>query len=1461
LLDTGSRYSLASLSWCKSRKLSVKPLAFGHQNNLWAANGSALKVYGSVSLEIRIKGLIFPQDLLVISDLSDNIILGTDFMSTYNVTLDYMHGTVQIDDLINVPLASKDSRQRVVRTVNSVFIPPLSEAIIPVAVHKRFIGENILLEAPPTHPFDKFATARVIVKPSSINTVCRILNHQTNPIVLRRGECIAIVSDVLRDDELHVVNKNTVNRLSSEMPTANPTNSAFSSTRPPTRAMLDDFLKRTGIQISDKAHTDDRYRVAQLLFEFQDLFKTSVKDIHQCNVKPFDINLRSDKGAYTRQYKLNAADSAEVESQIKDMLAANVIEPATGIETQKFNAPVFLVPKRGTNAKRLVLDYRKLNAIVDPVVLNLPPVTDLVAEVAQTHSKYFSCLDVISFFWQLNISEPSRKATIFTAPSGRKFQFRVAPFGLCNSPAYSSLTLLNVLERLRGRIAYYVDDICIPSGTLDDHILVLRDLFTELRKANLSLNAKKCTFLQDHAVFLSHKITQDGYTLIPKYSTDVIRNWGSPKSPNALCRWINATGWFRRHIPGFAKRTASLRSLLKTDTPFIWSETHEKIFRQINECIINPPVLRPLDTDSPVYIMTDASSQGTAYMIAQKGQDNKLYPVLFGGQALTDPQTRWPPFQLEIFALIQALQTHYSILSGRAIIAITDNASLQHFNSLHLGSPRLRRWHHLMSQFTISLQHLAGKENSLLDAISRQFEDMPPSIKLQFTPQEDETNDYILRVASATPTSANTDNEPDTHSETPNVYRLHWPSNFRDSYDVKSQTPELMTRHQTTPTTADTANAMTPQNHMTDSQSPDLSANYNSALTSSDISIPPTQFMDDTATGLNPNANAFIPITARPRDNTETDTTVYAISTRRQKTTYRSHTRVPPANAANHMTAAEQSQTTDDNTHQSDDENDTVAPPTFTSDSAAATTEPDIPLTLDDYFADDEFKHIVDYIINGNLTGNDQTDRKTLFTSDSFFVMNNKLYRVTEPRSKRKRNVMPVHTRLCIPRRLQFQTVEDYHKLLNHAGHINLLETLRPRLYFQDLSKLCLEIPRTCHRCSLVKRNQETPRQPLCPRQVSTYNSVYHIDHIKLCRPSKPSGYTHIFVAIEQFSSWPEAAFCYGTSAKESALKLLETVISRHSVPEVIICDRATSFINHLIEHLSHLLDIRISFSASKNPASNSKVEREISRIKQGIKFHADSDPDIETVLPAVLMGLRMTRTRSSEATPFYLSRGFHPSLPLLGSGPDDPSSPQTTLTSKDQHFLEQLTKNMKDLHTNVKENIVEYKGQMKQQYDKAYHVKPPTFVEGSKVYLHTPQIKAGSKSVITHKQFSGPYYITNVHNQPTSDGGVSYLLTHCETGKPHPHPVSALRLKPAHSREALIERLYPDKAKPISLRKTSPKTQTTDDTAQATSQAAAKPSDKPTEDLPAGYEPALRIVKQQTNHGKRQFLVMFTDN
>jgi len=145
-----------------------------------------------------------------------------------------------------------------------------------------------------------------------------------------------------------------------------------------------------------------------------------------------------------------------------------------------------------------------------------------------------------------------------------------------------------------------------------------------------------------------------------------------------------------------------------------------------------------------------------------------------------------------------------------------------------------------------------------------------------------------------------------------------------------------------------------------------------------------------------------------------------------------------------------------------------------------------------------------------------------------------------------------------------------------------------------------------------------------------------------------------------------------------------------------------------------------------------------------------------------------MTSTKNTEASLFRLVYGFEPTLPLLGSAPNDALSPQNTLTSNNHTFLDSLRGNLRYLHDRVKDSITEYKQQMRDTYDKAHKVAPLLYTIGSKVWLYTSQIKAGCKSVTSAKPYKGPFYITEVKQPTTGEAGITFMLTNCVTGKPH---------------------------------------------------------------------------------------------
>ena len=114
------------------------------------------------------------------------------------------------------------------------------------------------------------------------------------------------------------------------------------------------------------------------------------------------------------------------------MLARNVIQPSTS----PWASPIVIVRKKDGSA-RFCVDYRSLNAVTRKDAYPLPRIDDTLDTLSG--SQWFSTLDLLSGYWQVEMAEGDREKTAFATQSGL-FEFKVMPFGLCNDPCHISKT-------------------------------------------------------------------------------------------------------------------------------------------------------------------------------------------------------------------------------------------------------------------------------------------------------------------------------------------------------------------------------------------------------------------------------------------------------------------------------------------------------------------------------------------------------------------------------------------------------------------------------------------------------------------------------------------------------------------------------------------------------------------------------------------------------------------------------------------------------------------------------------------------------------------------------------------------------------------------------------------------------------------------------------------------------------
>ena len=163
-------------------------------------------------------------------------------------------------------------------------------------------------------------------------------------------------------------------------------------------------------------------------------------------------------------------------------------------------APV-VCKKDGT--ERFCVDYRQLNKVTQRDSHPIPHVEDTLDCLHGT--SYFSCLDLRSGYWQVEVDDESKPKTAFATHSGL-YEFRRMPFRLANAPLKHA-----VLCGLQYHICLvYLDDIIIYSCSFHDHLDHLNDVFSRLRSANVKLKPSKCSFARSSVEYLGHVVSHDG---------------------------------------------------------------------------------------------------------------------------------------------------------------------------------------------------------------------------------------------------------------------------------------------------------------------------------------------------------------------------------------------------------------------------------------------------------------------------------------------------------------------------------------------------------------------------------------------------------------------------------------------------------------------------------------------------------------------------------------------------------------------------------------------------------------------------------------------------------------------------------------------------------------------------------------------------------------------------------------
>ncbi|KAI2644624.1 Retrovirus-related Pol polyprotein [Labeo rohita] len=418
------------------------------------------------------------------------------------------------------------------------------------------------------------------------------------------------------------------------------------------------------VDINPHLSAAQKGELQHLIGQFSDVFSPLPG---RTNVLQHDIQTPPGVVVRQRPYRVPEARQQAIEDEVQQMLKLGVIEPSHS----PWSSPIVMVPKPD-GTLRFCNDFRCLNEVSEFDGYPMPWVDELLDRLGR--ARYISTLDLTKGYWQVPLSESTKAKTAFSTPSGH-WQYRTLPFGLHGAPATSQRMMDVVLRPHQSYATAYLDDVVIHSEAWEDHLDRLRRVLSELRRAGLTANPRKCYLALHEAKYLVYQVGR-GHIHPQETKVKAVRTAPRPEMKTQVRPFLGLAGYYRCFIPNFSSLAAPLTDLTRKGQPekIQWTPAAEETFQRIKMALTSEPVLRAPDFSCPFLLQTDASDTGLGAVLPQV-QEGEEHPILYISRKLIPAERNYAAVEKEALAIKwEVLELRYYLL-GRKFTLVTEPRS------------------------------------------------------------------------------------------------------------------------------------------------------------------------------------------------------------------------------------------------------------------------------------------------------------------------------------------------------------------------------------------------------------------------------------------------------------------------------------------------------------------------------------------------------------------------------------------------------------------------------------------------------------------------------------------------------------------------------------------------------------------------------------------------------------------
>jgi hypothetical protein len=346
-------------------------------------------------------------------------------------------------------------------------------------------------------------------------------------------------------------------------------------------------------------------------------------------------------------------------------------------------------------------------------------VEDSTYKLGQSKANLYSTFDNKGAFFSLPLAEESRD---LTAISSSKYHLRYTrlPMGLKSSSSIYQLSLSNLLRSQvdSDLIILYQDDIFLFTDGLDQHKVLMKQIFDKYHVANLRFNGRKSQVCCPRVQYLGYQFDETGVR-ISDARAQIIKDWPPPKNVKQVRSFLRSINYVKRLVARHAER-----ELLRPNAEFKWGPELQKSFDLIKQTLASDTVLAypRFDNlkDCPFVVICDGSKRSVGSALGQIQPDVTTRIIEYRARPTSKRESLGSATALELVSLIQAIRWHEPFLRLTPFVVRVDHVTLTYLRELkHNKNPKLLRYALLLSEFEYKIEYTKGRTHTLADSLSR----------------------------------------------------------------------------------------------------------------------------------------------------------------------------------------------------------------------------------------------------------------------------------------------------------------------------------------------------------------------------------------------------------------------------------------------------------------------------------------------------------------------------------------------------------------------------------------------------------------------------------------------------------------------------------------------------------------------------------------------------------------------